>query len=132
MRALALLALAVLAAGCGSDDGAPAGPTELTVAYREDAARPETEETWTLACDAPSGSHPDPPAACGRLAEVGPEAFAPPPSDRACAEIWGGPQRAVVTGTVAGVEVGATFQRRNGCEIEDWDRLLGLLPPGGA
>jgi hypothetical protein len=133
---LAALALVVcaLAAGCGGNEGdaGGGGETALTIVFRGDAQRPETEETWTLTCDPPVGTHPDPDAACARLDEVGPEAFEQRLDDRACAEIYGGPQEAVVTGTVDGEPVSATFHRRNGCEIEDWDRLLGLLPPGGA
>jgi hypothetical protein len=128
------LGLAALAAGSGGgadDGGGGSSETALTVVFREDGERPDTEQTWSLACDPPGGSHPDPEQACETLARVGAAAFAPPPADRACAEIYGGAQRAVVTGTVDGVGVDATFQRRNGCEIEDWDTLLGLLPPGG-
>jgi hypothetical protein len=126
------LGLAALAAGCGGEsEGSGPGETALTVVFREDGARPDTEQTWSLTCDPPGGSHPDPGRACETLARVGAAAFAPPPDDRACAEIYGGAQRAIVTGRVAGEAVDATFQRRNGCEIEDWDRLLGLLPPGG-
>ena len=140
MRAsvLAVLAAALVAApGCGGegtgDYGAGGGrDTEVTVVFREDAAQPASEETWTLRCDPAEGSHPDPEAACARLAEAGAGAFEQRLDDRACTEIYGGPQQAVVTGTVDGEEVAATFRRRNGCEIEDWDRLLGLLPTGGA
>jgi hypothetical protein len=126
------LGLAALAAGCGEDDGGgdPSG-TALTIVFRDDSERPDTEQTWSLTCDPPGGSHPDPAQACETLARVGAAAFAPPPDDRACAEIYGGAQRAIVTGTVAGEPVDATFHRRNGCEIEAWDELLGLLPPGG-
>lgn len=140
MRTLAAAALAAAlgaaALGCGGDGaggyGAPGGrETNLTVVFREDEQRPASEQTWTLRCDPAEGSHPDPEEACARLAEVGAVAFEQRLDDRACAEIYGGPQRAAVTGTVDGEEVAATFRRRNGCEIEDWDRLLGLLPPGG-
>jgi hypothetical protein len=126
------LGLAALVAGCGWDDGGrDASETVLTIVFRDDSEQPDTEQTWSLMCDPPGGSHPDPAKACETLARVGAAAFAPPPDDRACAEIYGGAQRAIVRGTVAGEPVAATFHRRNGCEIEDWDALLGLLPPGG-
>ena len=138
MRTVAIPALALgltlLAGGCGggeTDGGAGSSGTALTIVFREDSERPDTEQTWSLTCDPPAGSHPDPEQACEALGRAGATAFAPPPDDRACAEIYGGPQRAIVTGTLDGEPVDATFHRRNGCEIEDWDALRGLLPPGG-
>jgi hypothetical protein len=49
----------------------------------------------------------------------------------ACIEIFGGPQRAEVSGTLNGGTIEATFNRRNGCEIERWDAVGALLPSGG-
>jgi hypothetical protein len=126
---LLVVALAATFAGCGGDD-ARDGATSLQIAFWEDSAEPGSRVDWTLGCDPPSGSHPDPQAACERLGEVGAAAFAPLP-DQACAEIYGGAQRAEIAGTVDGERVDATFQRTNGCEIEAWDALLGVLPPGG-
>lgn len=40
-----------------------------------------------------------------------------------CTEIWGGPDRAWVTGRYRGTTVSASFSRRNGCEIARWDAL---------
>ena len=53
------------------------------------------------------------------------------PQDRMCTEIYGGPQIAVVTGTLDGEEVDRTFTRSDGCQIADWDTLQPLLgaPP---
>jgi hypothetical protein len=49
-----------------------------------------------------------------------------------CTEIYGGPQRARVVGTVKGQPVRATFSRTNGCEIARWQRISPwLVPPGG-
>jgi hypothetical protein len=59
--------------------------------------------------------------------------FAPAPPDMACTQVWGGPQKARVVGTVAGKPVRATFTRSDGCEIGRWNMLSPwLLPPGGA
>lgn len=134
MRRLAVTAaLALALAGCGgSDDGSSGGSeaTSLAIAFWEDSAKPATRVDWTLECRPASGTHPDSEAACARLAETGPAAFAPLP-DQACTEIYGGPQRAEIAGTVDGEAVDAVFQRTNGCEIEAWDALAGVLPPGG-
>ena len=58
--------------------------------------------------------------------------FAPVPKDIVCTEIYGGPQKARVIGTVAGHRIWATFTRENGCQIYRWNRLSPwLLPRGG-
>jgi hypothetical protein len=58
--------------------------------------------------------------------------FAPLPPNAICTEVYGGPQRARVTGMVDGRPVWATFSRSNGCEIARWARVSPwLLPPGG-
>ena len=51
-----------------------------------------------------------------------------PPQDRACTEIYGGPDRARVRGNVAEVGVDRRFNRADGCGIADWDRAQRLLP----
>lgn len=50
-------------------------------------------------------------------------------ADRICTEIYGGPQRAVVTGEIRGRTVRTTITRSNGCGIADWDALEALLGP---
>jgi len=53
-----------------------------------------------------------------------------PPTDRACTEIYGGPDTATITGTLEGEPVDTVIDRANGCGIAEWDDLLaGLLPP---
>jgi Subtilisin inhibitor-like len=88
--------------------------------------------TWTLRCDPASGSLVRPARACARLAASGVQLFAPLRKDIACTEIYGGPQKARVVGTVAGKHVWTTVTRRNGCEIDRWQRISPwLVPPGG-
>jgi hypothetical protein len=106
--------------------------TALTITYFDDSSRPGDRVRWTLACDPARGTHPRPPAACRSIARVGWRAFLPPPPDQACAEIYGGPQSAIVSGRVAGRRVWARLTRVDGCQIERWQRVGALLPPGGA
>jgi hypothetical protein len=47
--------------------------------------------------------------------------------DRACTEIYGGPHRAFVTGTLRGEKVSARFTRVDGCAIADYDALVSAL-----
>jgi hypothetical protein len=133
MRAAAPLAVLVAAlAASPSLWGATSSTTSLRVTYWEDGAVTSNSVTWKLRCDPPSGSLPRPARACARLAAGGAKLFAPLRRDILCTEIYGGPQKARVVGTVAGQRVRATFTRRNGCEIDRWRRISPwLVPPGG-
>jgi hypothetical protein len=51
-----------------------------------------------------------------------------PPSNRACAQIFGGPERALVTGTIGDRRVRRAFTRTDSCETADWRRAMPLLP----
>lgn len=71
-------------------------------------------------------------AACDRLAD--PAAVdrlrTGPPEDQICAEVYGGPQVATITGTLDGQPVEATIDRVDACGISTWEDLLGpVLPP---
>lgn len=69
--------------------------------------------------------------ACGRLADAGVQQrlVAGPPADLVCTEQYGGPDTARVVGTLDDQAVDATFDRTNGCGIDDWDSLMaGILP----
>ena len=65
---------------------------------------------------------------CRRLAELGGFLTAPPPRDRACAEVYGGPERARFVGRFAGRRVDRSFARTDGCEVKDWERVSVFLP----
>ena len=125
----------LLVVGCAIAFLAPvarASPaTELTITYLEDSARPADRVRWTLRCDPLGGTHPRRAAVCRELAPLGWRAFRRVPPDLACAELYGGPQGAIVTGRVAGRRVWARLTRVDGCQIERWSRVRSLLPPGG-
>lgn len=103
----------------------PAGRTSLTIVFD-----PGTGDTtrWRLTCDPPGGNHPDPVGACQALETNGARALPPVPKDMACTMIYGGPERATVTGRWNGQDVLATFSRTNGCEINRWAQMVPLLP----
>lgn len=135
MRALGVLAVAaVLTLATGSTTRAESGQeTSLRVAYWEDGSSTAPNEVWTLRCNPPRGTLPRPAVACRKLAAGGPKLFAPLPPNVACTQIYGGPQKARVVGTVAGKRVWTTFARTDGCQIARWNRLSPwLLPSGGA
>lgn len=129
----AALALAVVAAtAAASASSAGLSGTSLRVTYWANGSDQMPDATWTLRCDPPRGTLPRPRVACRKLAAGGPKLLAPVPADTACTEIYGGPQKARVVGTVTGKRVWATLTRVNGCEIARWDRLVPwLLPRGG-
>jgi hypothetical protein len=136
--AVAVLAGAVIA-GCGEADE-PAAPragssaVELTVLYDDGSGR---KVTGALTCRGTDSS------AAGALQGRGTSArklceqargnaellTSPPDKGRTCTQIYGGPETAVVTGTIGGKKVDRRFTRTNGCEIADYARAAGLLQP---
>jgi hypothetical protein len=84
----------------------------------------EEPQRWTLTCDPPGGTHPDPAGACRVLDDVR-APFAPVPPGMRCLQVYGGPETATITGTWRGVEVDATYRRTDGCEIARWKELAG-------
>jgi len=128
MRSLlpALLAAAALA-GCGGDDEqaaapAPADSTRLTITVTKAAPDPIRME---LRC---GGDDP-----CERLQLRKLQRIAEPHDPtRACTLVYGGPEKARITGTLAGEPVDVTVTRSNGCGIADYEALfetLGRKPP---
>lgn len=86
--------------------------------------------TWTLHCTpAAGGSHPNAVDACATLRDAKPSAFQPVPADTMCPMMYGGPERARVTGLWNGRRVQASFDRANGCEISRWSALRALFQP---
>ncbi|MEW2450349.1 SSI family serine proteinase inhibitor [Streptomyces parvulus] len=124
------------ATSAGADAGAgavvPAGD-HLTVTVRD--AGVGAGGTFELYCNPGGGTHPDPEGACAaveRDTRWGQDAFAPVPEGSVCTMQYGGPATAHVTGTWAGRPVDVTYDRRDGCEISRWDRMVPLLPEVGA
>ncbi len=106
--------------------------TSLRVSYWDGPDGPP-DSVWTLRCNPAGGTLARPARACRKLAAGGAKLFATTPPNVACTEIYGGPQRARIVGTVRGVRVWTMVTRVNGCEITRWQRLSPwLLPPGGA
>ena len=141
VRVLATVLLAVaLAVSCGGAGEPPAGEpggesgdaaaaaTALDVTFWP-RGRDGEKRTATLECEPPGGTHPAPEAACAALA-ANRDALEPVPRDVACTEIYGGPARAKLVGTVDGERVSAELSRHNGCEIARWDSLGPVLSLG--
>ena len=101
-----------------------AGDVDLTIVVDTGDGR----QSWKLTCAPPAGTHPDPETACRVLAESGAKALPPVGKDRVCTQIYGGPEKATISGTWNGKPVMSSLSRTNGCEIGRWKALEGLLP----
>jgi hypothetical protein len=110
-----------------SDSPSPA--TDLTIVFDDGSG---SAKTWQLTCDPAGGTHPDPEAACRVLETNGAAALPPVPKDKACTQIYGGPETATITGTWQGNQVTSRFARNDGCQISRWKLMEGLLPRGGS
>jgi hypothetical protein len=133
MRTVLLLtAMCVALAACSLASGRSKSGTTLRIAYWEDGVGAIPDSVWTLRCNPAGGTLKLPARACRKLAAGGPALFAPLSPKLVCTEIYGGPQRARVTGLLDGKRIWATFTRSNGCHISRWARVSPwLLPPGG-
>ena len=110
---------------------APA-PLHLTVQY--DRADGGPVQVARLVC----GSHP---SATGYLRAVGTKRacrtarrrttvllHAPDESHRVCDQIYGGPEKARITGRIGAQLVARRFSRTDGCRTAEWNSLVPLLP----
>jgi hypothetical protein len=135
MRVAILALVAVAATGCGGSNSdssgsattVPASPanTKLEISVSIGGSEAPTK-TWTLECP-DGGTLPNPDRACAKLAVLD-DPFAPVPKDKACTQVFGGPEEADVTGTFRGDPVNAHFDKGNGCEIARWNSLEFLFP----
>ena len=130
LRPLALVfeAAALVAAGCGDEEGSPSGTPDsgsgssLTIALDPDGPEgPDEERSEEVSCD--GGNDP----ACAAIEDLEMSDFDATPPDQACTEVFGGPDIASIEGTIDGANVDIQLTRANGCEIERFDRAVPLL-----
>jgi hypothetical protein len=127
MRRIAPVLLVVAAlAGCGDDEqpaaAPPADSARLTVEVTGAGGDAVTVE---LSC---GGSEPCDETRLAKLRRV----TEPPDRTQACTLVYGGPEKAHVTGTLDGESVDVTIDRTDGCGIADYESLfeaLGRKPP---
>jgi Subtilisin inhibitor-like len=133
MRALAaVVAVAVSAVVVGAAASMPAKDVSLTITFWADEQEPAKFMRWTLRCSPLGGTLPNRKRACTKLSGMSAGAFAQVPQDAICTQIYGGPNKAVVKGMLGTQRIWSSFRRRNGCEIERWNRFSPwLLPTGG-
>jgi hypothetical protein len=105
--------------------GAPTANLAITVWPQ---GQRHASRSWTLHCNPDGGTLLRAAAACRRLSAFADNPFAPTTPNTICTLIYGGPQVARVRGSFRARRLLATFARRNGCEINRWDRLAFLFP----
>jgi hypothetical protein len=131
-RNLAVAFAAVLLSGacCGEDALAPGTGQRLAVELRI-TVRPEGsggfERVRRIECGSLGQEAIDP--RCRLLGGLEPRDLVPVPRRAACAQIYGGPGTARVTGELRGTRVSASFDLTNACEIARWRRNSALLGP---
>jgi hypothetical protein len=104
--------LALTACSGGSDGEAPGADTRLVV--RQFDGDSLVKAVPLDDCDAADG-------ACARVVAVLPRLR--PEPDEACTQIYGGPERLVVEGTLDGEPYTAEVTRTDGCQIARYDLL---------
>jgi len=126
MLRVALLIAATVIAGA-APGSASSGMIDLRITFQADTST--APRFFTLRCgERSTGTVPRPTAACSRLRKLGGSAFRPTPPDMGCADIWGGPSTARVTGTYLGRRLSVRLRLVNSCEIARWHRVGFLLP----
>ena len=130
MRALALFPAVFLLLGVACSDSGEA--KDVTIQLRitvwpEGMGAGKPVRRFRLECNPLGGNLPHGDRACYFLATT-PRPFAPVAPATACAQVYGGPQRARVRGRLRGRGVDATFRRTDACESARWERVSFLLP----
>ena len=106
-------------------------PVTLTVRYSDGAS---VEHVAPLRCRASSaqadGFLRDAGAAtaCRRAGAIASFLATRPSSKRICTQVYGGRQRARITGTIGTRHIDRRLKRTNGCEIGDWQHAVPLVP----
>jgi hypothetical protein len=124
-----LIAVAIAAVGCGASQGTAGSTpdTELTISFWPDGRGTDPPERWTLRCDPAGGTMPRAAAVCRQLYAMT-KPFARRAKNLVCTDQYGGPQQAVIAGTLRGDRVWVLIGMRNGCEISRAKRLAFLVP----
>jgi hypothetical protein len=133
VRAAPALLTCLILVACGSSDegvdGRTAAPwpegASLTVTVQPKGPEGPTRRTRIECERLGEGSE-----RCRRLGGLTARQLAPVPPDIACAEIYGGPARARVTGELRGERIDARFNRTDACQTKRWDDNAAVL--GGA
>lgn len=154
LTAILILIVSIVLSACGSSSKdkdsknsgtkAASGVTELKYMIEKVGSKGSTKEMMPLRaactmsipascrgsvkCDNKKNDAEDKKICKWLESKDGRKAFEKPKNDphQACTMIYGGPEKATVTGTILGEEVDVTFSRENGCEIDRWQKASSL------
>jgi hypothetical protein len=133
VRSAKLLAFALLLVSCGDSGDALAPDAGDLVANLRVTVKPEgpggPERIRRVECAVLGEDAIDP--RCRLLGGLEPRDLDPVPRRAACAQVYGGPATARVTGHLQGVRVSAEFDLSDACEIARWRRNAALLGAPG-
>jgi Subtilisin inhibitor-like len=121
-RYLLIAAICAAATACGAA-AAPASspaPAKVSLDIKVTGGSGGAHH-WTLRCDPPGGSHPNPAAVCNALLRAK-DPFARLPRGKMCPMILAGTPVAKVTGTYFGQHISTTFAR-SGCGDARWTKI---------
>jgi hypothetical protein len=132
-RNIAIVAAALLVSCGGSRDALAPEAGDRLAADLHVSVRPDgpggPERIRRVQCAILGNDAIDP--RCRALGGLEPRDLDPVPSRTACAQIYGGPGTARVTGELRGVHVSAEFDLNDACEIDRWRRNAALLGAPG-
>jgi hypothetical protein len=127
------VAFACLLVSCGGSGDALAPEAGNLVANLRVSVKPEgsggPERVRLVECAVLGEDAIDP--RCRFLGGLEPRDLEPVPRRTACAQVYGGPATARVTGRLRGVRVWAEFALSDACEIARWRRNAALLGAPG-
>ena len=130
--ALVLTLAAAIVAGCGGDDGDAATPPNVRLSFTVTEPGEATKRA-TLSCTSDSRRATgylrgrSTRALCTHARRLRVFLDTPPDRNRPCTQIYGGPEKARVTGRIGARTIDRRFDRSDGCQIADWDRMGSLL-----
>jgi hypothetical protein len=132
-RTTRFVVLACLLVSCGGAEDPLAPNARDLAADLRVTVRPQgptgPERVWRVECAVMGENAIDP--RCRVLGGLTARDLRPVPRRTACAEIYGGPGTARVTGELRGAPVSADFDLTNACEIDRWRRNAALLGAPG-
>lgn len=128
-----VIALAAVIVSCGGSEDPLAPESGSLVARLRVTVRPDgpggAERARRVECAILGEKAIDP--RCRVLGGLDPGDLDPVPRRTACAQTYGGPGTARVTGELRGVRVSAEFDLTDACEIDRWRRNAALLGAPG-
>jgi hypothetical protein len=85
------------------------------------------KKNWTLKCAPTGGSHPNKIKACNFLLSKNGEKALFSKKSESCTQIFGGSATASIIGRYESRQIKLLLDRRDGCSIETWNKLMLVL-----